>query len=940
MRLSYLIFLGCVCAATLDAQPDRITGSIDNSKTVELPGGTTPRARPEFDRGAVPASFPMPAMTLELKPSSDQQTALDQLLANQQNPASPDFHKWLTPDQYADRFGASAGDIVRISAWLRSEGFTVQRVARSRARIQFSGTAQQVERAFHTPIHQFAANGQLHYANTANPSVPAALAGIVRSIRGLNNYRLKPRNKAQGLGPRDTTNGRHQMAPDDFATIYDVAPLYSAGTNGADQSLVVVGQTDINVADIQAFRSHFNLPAIKLQQILVPGSSDPGISQIDLSEADLDIEWSGSVAREANIIYVNSDDVDTSLEQAIDQDYAPVITMSYGICEGGDLVDLPTYRGLAQQANAEGITWLAAAGDSGAADCEDVDATIAEDGLAVDEPGSIPEVTAMGGTEFNEGSGAYWSNTNTANGASALSYIPEMAWNDTNLGGGLAATGGGTSLFFPQPVWQTGPGVPSNGFRNVPDLALAASADHDGYFVYTGGAMQIFGGTSFAAPEMAGIIALLNQYLVTSGAQKQPGVGNINPALYRMRVSSPAAFHDVTAGSNIVPCVPGSPELVTLISEVSECTSGAFGYDAAPGYDRATGLGSLDVYNFVHQWSVAAPSTSAVVPSIDQNPVFEQASDASGFRWAFQITLTEENGIGTTLTGFSINGQNYSPGAVFATTQIAAGGSVSSTGLGFTTLAVPANVVFEFTGMDASGAKWSEQLTIPFESAQIPLGIGGASNAATGQQSYAPGMIVSVYGTALGDFVQSAGALPLPQYLAGFEATVNGVTVPLYYVSPNQVNLQIPYETVLGDATLVVGNPYVNSNNYTIKIAAAAPGIFMTNSAPAAPFSSAAPGQVTTLFITGDGQISPSLADGAAPAGGTPLDELPKPNLPVTVTVAGQKANVEFIGVPVGLVGVTQINYQVPANTLAGVQPVVVTVGGVASPPANLTVTK
>lgn len=929
----------CAFTATLHAQPDRINGPIDNSKTVELPGGTTPRARPQFDRGAVPASFSMPGMTLELKPSASQQIALDQLLANQQNPASPEFHKWLTPEQYAGRFGASPGDIDRISVWLRSEGFTVQQVARSRTWIQFSGTAGQVERAFHTPIHQFLENGQVHYANTTNPSVPAALSGLVRGIRGLNNYRLKPRSQQQGLGPRNTTNGQHQMAPDDFATIYDVAPLYSAGINGAGQSLVVVGQTDIKVSDIQAFRSQFNLPPIHLQQILVPGFADPGVSDNDLAEADLDIEWSGSVARQANIIYVNSGDVDNSVQYAIDQDYAPVITMSYGICEGGDLVDLPTYRGWAQQANAEGITWLAPAGDKGAADCEDEAATIAEDGLAVDEPGSIPEVTSMGGTEFNEGSGSYWSSANTANGASALSYIPEMAWNDTSLGGGLWATGGGISLFFPQPVWQTGPGVPNTGFRNVPDLALAASPDHDGYFVYTNGAMQIYGGTSFAAPEMAGIITLLNQYLVSSGAQKQPGLGNINPALYRMAQSSPAAFHDVTAGNNIVPCVPGSPELVTLIAEVSECATGAIGYDAGVAYDLATGLGSVDAYNFVHKWSSQAPTTSAVVPSIDQNPVFEHAPDASGFRWTFQITLSEENGIATTLTGFTINGQSYNPGTVFGTTQLAAGGSISSTGLGFATVAVPANVVFEFSGMDASGTKWSQQLTIPFESAQIPLSIGGVSNAASGQESFAPGMIVSVYGTALGDFVQSAGALPLPQYLAGFEATVNGVTAPLYYVSPNQVNLQIPYETQTGNATLVVGNPYVNSNNYTLRMAAAAPGIFMTNGAPAAPFSSAAAGQVTTLFITGDGAISPSLGDGAAPAGGTLLDQLPKPSLPVTVTVAGEKATIQFIGVPVGLVGVTQINYQVPANTPAGVQPVVVSVGGVASPAANLTVT-
>jgi uncharacterized protein (TIGR03437 family) len=604
------------------------------------------------------------------------------------------------------------------------------------------------------------------------------------------------------------------------------------------------------------------------------------------------------------------------------------------------LIDLPTYRGWAQQGNAEGITWLAAAGDSGAADCEDLDAVIAQDGLAVDEPGSIPEVTSMGGTEFNEGNGSYWSSSNTANGASALSYIPEMVWNDTNVGAGLAAGGGGTSMFFAKPVWQTGPGVPNNSFRNVPDLSIASSPNHDGYYVYTGGSLQIYGGTSFAAPTMAGIVTLLNQYLVSSGAQKQAGLGNINPTLYRMAQSSPTSFHDVTVGNNSVPCVIGSPADVALTGEITECTTGAIGYNAAPAYDLASGLGSPDVYNLVHQWASQAPVASAVVPSIDQNPVFEQAPDSSGYRWSFQITLTEEAGVATTLAGFTINGQSYNVATVFGTTQIPADGSISSTGLGFANLAVPANVVFGFSGVDASGTPWSQQLTVPFDSPQTPLAIDGVGNAASGMPSYAPGMLVSIYGTALGDFVQSAGTVPLPQYLAGFEATVNGVTAPLYYVSPNQVNIQIPYETQAGIATLVVGNPYANSNNYTLQIVPAAPGIFMTNGATAAPFSSAGPGQTSTLFITGDGQVSPEVATGSAPAEGTPLARLPKPKLPVTLTVAGQTATIAFIGIPAGLVGVTQINYEVPANTPAGVQPVVVTVGGVASPPANLTVTE
>jgi uncharacterized protein (TIGR03437 family) len=230
-------------------------------------------------------------------------------------------------------------------------------------------------------------------------------------------------------------------------------------------------------------------------------------------------------------------------------------------------------------------------------------------------------------------------------------------------------------------------------------------------------------------------------------------------------------------------------------------------------------------------------------------------------------------------------------------------------------------------------------MSIPFQGFQTQLQVGGISNAATGQQAYAPGMILSIYGAALGTFVQSAATIPLPQYLAGFEATVNGNTAPLYYVSPNQVNVQIPYETSPGPATLVVGTPYANLT-YTFQVSNAAPGIFAFQNGSINPFSSAAVGQTVTLYITGDGRVTPSLATGSTPSPRTSLGNLPKPQQAVSVTVGGVSANIAFIGIPSGLVGVTQINYTIPAGVPAGVQPVVVTVGSVASPAANLTITQ
>ncbi|HLH17612.1 MAG TPA: protease pro-enzyme activation domain-containing protein [Bryobacteraceae bacterium] len=919
---------GCALAAisffgfSVHAQQSRIAGPVDSSRRVTLAGHVPARARRGTDLGRAPGTFALPAVTLMLKPSATQQAALGQLLQDLQDPASPKYHQWLTPEQYADQFGASQADIAQISAWLQSQGFNVLNVARSRMWITASGTAAQAEAAFRTEIHQYQAEGAAHYANATDPSVPAAIAPLVASIRGLHDFHPRPRLRAPVPG-YNTGGGFHALAPDDVATIYDIAPLYQAGIDGTGQSLVVVGQTALQTSDLQSFRTKFNLPALNLQQVLVPRHPNPGVSPDDLNEANLDLEWSGAVARNAKIIYVYSNDVFTSATYAIDSKLAPVLSMSYGMCEQSDLGDLPSFQQLAQQANAQGMTWFAAAGDSGAADCDDYGTAVAQNGLAVDVPASIPEVTAMGGTEFNEQGASYWAAANGPNGGSALSYIPEKVWNDTAIDQQLSAGGGGTSVVFSRPVWQGGPGVPGDRFRHVPDISFSASADHDPYYVVVNGQGTYFGGTSVGAPLMAGVTTLLNHYLASNGAAGQPGLGNINPALYRLAQTSPAAFHDVQTGDNSAPCASGTPD----------CTGGSFGYTAVVNYDQASGLGSVDVNQFVHLWTGAPAHNSGVAASIDQNPVFQQAPDASGNRWRFQITLREEAGVATTLQSFTIDGASY-PVSLFNSTAIPANGSIAAN-VGLSNVAVPKTVVFTFSGTDASGASWTTQMAVPFDGTQTPLTVAGISNAASGQQAFAPGELLAVYGTALGTATQSAAAIPLPLYLAGFEATINGVPAPLYYVSPNQVNVQIPYETQAGPATLTVGNPFTNLN-FNFTVAGTAPGIFTFTDGSVNPSRTGAKGQEVFLYVTGEGAVSPSLATGDTPAAGTPLSRLPKPVQPVTVTVGGIQASVQFIGIPPGLVGVTQINFTIPPNVPSGPQPVVVTVGGVASNTATI----
>jgi subtilase family serine protease len=565
------------------AQPDRIAEPIDGEHAVAIAGDLPAITGLRTDEGPLDPSFPIARLTLFLKPSAKQQTALDQLLLDLQDPDSPNYHQWLEPEEYAFRFGFSLPDVTKITDWLQREGFTVKQVARGRSWIAFNGTAGAVQRAFHADLHRHRVAGKLHYANASNPRVPQALEGIVGAIGGLDDFLPQPDYTA--------ANGTHSLAPDDLATIYDFAPLLQEGIDGAGQKVVVVGASDlvngasdIALIDYQAYLTQFNLPAPNLQQIPDPNFPDPLLTDA-LAEAVGDLQTISGVARKATILYVYSADAYDALIYAVDQNLAPVVTASYHVgCDASTPASLKSsYQRVAQQANAQGITWVNSSGDSGATGCDPNGSAIASQGLATRFPADIPEVTAVGGTEFDDQTGSYWAPANDANGASALSYIPEVAWNDD----GGWASGGGASAFFKKPAWQTGPGVPDDGKRDVPDVALTASFLHDPYLVVFKGAPGFVGGTSASAPAFAGMLVLLNHYLVANGAQRKAGLGNVNQMLYGLAQTSPAAFHDITSGNNMVECQIGSPD----------CTSEFIGYSAGPGFDLATGLGSVDLAN-------------------------------------------------------------------------------------------------------------------------------------------------------------------------------------------------------------------------------------------------------------------------------------------------------------------------------------------------------
>jgi subtilase family serine protease len=672
------LWLLVASSAAMAAQPDRIAVPIDSSQTVVLTGSVHALARPEYDQGAADPSLQLPYMVVVMKPSETQLADLKQLLAKLQDPASANYHKWLTPEAYADRFGVSRNDAEKISIWLRSRGFSILQVARGRDWIAFSATAGLVENAFHTQIRRYSIDGELHFANATELAIPEALAGVVAGFRGLDDFRWKPMGVREVAPPSFlqpiivqpffSIGGNNFLAPDDFATIYNLTSLYSAGINGSGMKLVVVGQVDVVMTDIQAFRSGFNLPSNDPTVVLVPGSPDPGNNASDLVESDLDLEWAGAVARNASIIFVTSSTkagggVFNSAIYAIDNDLAPVISMSYGGCEQDNNTFIPVNEPTMQKANAEGITFIASSGDTGAANCDGPTESSATEGLAVSYPASSPEVTGVGGTEFSgdvNNIPMYWG-ANGPNGGSALSYIPETSWNDTMERGTLAASGGGKSICddascssgFPKPSWQAGTGVPNDGVRDVPDVSFSASPDHDGYIVCNAGScasgilngnFTVVGGTSASTPVFAGIVTLLNQQL---GNLPPSGLGNANPTLYKL-AQTPAnnVFHDITTGNNIVPCTQGS----------TGCPKTApfqYGYKASAGYDLVTGLGSIDVDNLLTNWNIGKVATTAV---LNVTPTTVNAGSNQAVVLKVVVNPNSGGGTPTGSVGFFLNG--------------------------------------------------------------------------------------------------------------------------------------------------------------------------------------------------------------------------------------------------------------------------------------------
>jgi hypothetical protein len=626
----------------------QITQAVSENDLAMLKGNTHPMARAEFDQGAAPPDLAMNRMIMVLQRTPEQDAALTQLMDEQQDKTSPNYHQWLTPAQFGQQFGLADSDIEAVTSWLESHGFQVNSVSHGRMFVEFSGTAAQVQEAFHTEIHKYLVNGQEQWANTSDPQIPSALAPAVRGLLSMNNFPKKSMIREVGDFVRDRSTGEisrvtgisdsaasgissktsaspefsfgstNALGPADFATIYNVQALWNAGIDGTGQTIAIIGDSNIHIADINAFRSLFGL-SVNPPTIVVNGT-DPGING-DEVEADADLEWAGGIAKNASLIFVTtantstSNGVDLGDLYVVDNNIASVMSESFGNCEyfngnGGNAF----YTTVWQQAAAQGITAMISSGDALSVGCDQGVNKQSFFGLSVNGIASTPFTVSVGGTDFDDvgTTSTYWNTTNaTTTQGSAKSYIPEVPWNNscaqnglTGCNAGANANGidivggaGGPSNCFtqtgnpsgtapcaggvgvPKPSWQAGPGVPADGVRDQPDVSLFASNSFHGsaYVICdadrTGSAcdlnspfqhFSLVGGTSLSSPSFAGIMALVNQ----KTGQRQ---GNANYVLYALAAiagnscnsslpgtvtNTACIFYDVTKGNNAAACVP------------------------------------------------------------------------------------------------------------------------------------------------------------------------------------------------------------------------------------------------------------------------------------------------------------------------------------------------------------------------------------------------
>jgi subtilase family serine protease len=740
---AFLCFVLVTIVVVANAQTsERASYGNGQQSLVVLEHTRHPRAIEAHVLGRVEAGRPLQRMLLVLSLSVAQEAALQQLLDDQQNPKSPNYHHNLTASEFAIRFGASDAALQSVLAWLQGEGLTVEHVAASKRWVEFSGTTAQVENAFHTELKYYRENGKTVVANSTDLAVPANIAGITRGPLSLNGFsREAPVHELRGFAAQDA-NGKKAvfavnltslgtttyLTPQDFAAIYNTKGLLNSGVDGSGISIAVVAQSQVELADVRAFRQIFGLKPNEPNLLL--SGPDPGIAnQADSEEALLDMEWAGALAPGATVSLVvagstdTTSGVDLAAAYAIDNQVSPIVSDTYRTCEqnlgsSGNAF----YNALWQQAAAEGITVLVSSGDSGSAGCDSsASLSPASNGLAVNGVASTPYNIAVGVTEFADRppASAYRNQADSTGYTSVVGYIPEIAWNETCdptrtsastnciLADGQFtgfASAGGASHLYPKPSWQSGPGVPADNARDLPDVALSAGHHETVFCTSRGGTpcqingqkdvvgLTLVSGASVATPALAGILALIEQ---RNGAWQGP----VNDLFYKLArtagnscnssdqsnpsTSNSCVFYDITAGSNEVPCAGGSPGCSSTQTGANGFTTG---HVTGPGYDLVTGLGSVNATNLAIAWSNTKPLQTpppSFTVSVSPNPL----AFAAGTTGSGTVTITPSGGFTGTVTLACASGGTFLPAGyscAFGQTSVVVNNAVATTTLSFT----------------------------------------------------------------------------------------------------------------------------------------------------------------------------------------------------------------------------------------------------------------
>jgi subtilase family serine protease len=536
-----------------------ITQRIDETKLTTLEGNTHPGANPANDRGIVADDFKMEHMLLQLRRPAEQEQALEKRVADLTDLHSPSYHQWLTAKEYGETYGLAQSDITTITAWLESHGFTVGGAYANGVLIDFSGTAGQVRETFRTEIHNLDVNGVKHIANMSDPKIPAALAPAVIGVVSLNDFMPRPMYKPKAS--YTIGGGTFAVVPGDLGVIYNLNPLFSGGTTGTGQTVVVIEDTNVyKTTDWNTFRTTFGVTGTgTFTQVHPTGTAsctNPGTNGDEI-EAILDAEYASAAAPSAAIELASCSDTATTfggllaVENLINGVNPPTImSISYGFCEAFNGASAnAAFNSTYQQAASEGVSVFVSSGDESAVSC-DANASKATHGIGVSGFTSTPYNVSVGGTDYGDTfagtTSAYWNSTNTATFESAKSYVPEIPWNDscasqliatfngfavtygsagfcnssfgeefltTGSGSGGpsgCATGSpsisgvvsGTCAGYAKPSWQSGfAGIVADGVRDIPDVSLFAANGVWGHYYPFCDSDPEDGGTCSGAPS-------------------------------------------------------------------------------------------------------------------------------------------------------------------------------------------------------------------------------------------------------------------------------------------------------------------------------------------------------------------------------------------------------------------------------------------------------